>query len=97
MSLSMLNPNDEVIALLLDESAGRRGEAAAYTVGAKRLVRDSAGKVTLEAIESQEDFDQTARITGCFQRGKAIRDPATLEVIGWEMEEVPFARATAAN
>jgi hypothetical protein len=93
----MLDPNNEVIALLLDESASRHGEAAAYTGGAKRLVRDSTGKVSLEEIESQEDFDQTARITGCFQRGKAIRDPATLEVIGWEMEEVSFARATVAN
>jgi hypothetical protein len=92
----MLNPNDEVIALLLGESSGRAG-IRSYADGAARLVRDRAGRVSLEAIESQEDFDETARLTGCFQRGKPIRDPETLEVIGWEMEEVPFARAVVAN
>jgi hypothetical protein len=32
-----------------------------------------------------------ALTTGCFRRGKAIRDPRTREVIGYEMEEVQLA------
>jgi hypothetical protein len=29
-----------------------------------------------------------AKDTGCFRRARAIRDPKTFEVIGYEMEEV---------
>ncbi len=82
-----MNATDEVIALLLDESGSDR-KTGSYSDGATRLVRDVDGNISLEDIESEEDFDRTARITGCFIRGKAIRDPETLEVIGYEMEEV---------
>jgi hypothetical protein len=51
--------------------------------------------MSLEAIESDEEFERTARTTGCFRRGKAIRDPETREVIGYEMEEVSFLHAAA--
>jgi len=83
-----MHANCEVIALLLDESARERAKGPARLKGAQRLVRLADGRVTLEAIESRADFEETARITGCFRRGKAIRDPATREVIGYEMEEV---------
>lgn len=83
-----MDPNCEVIALLLADSVtGRRGSRAPIE-GAQRLVRRADGRVTLEDIESREDFEETARITGCFRRGKAIRDPETNEVMGYEMEEV---------
>jgi hypothetical protein len=29
-----------------------------------------------------------AKDTGCFRRGRAIRDPKTFEVIGYEMVEI---------
>lgn len=81
----------EVIALVLGERdrwhAGRLGE------GAQRLVRRADGRVVLEAVASEEEFERTARTTGCFRRGKAIRDPRTYEVIGYEMEQVPLLRA----
>ena len=83
-----MNPNSEVIALLLGESRGLRLGRRAYLNGAQRLIREPDGRVSLEAIESLEDFDRTARITGCFRRGKAIRDPETRKVIGYEMKEV---------
>jgi hypothetical protein len=85
-----MNADSEVIALLLPERVPRetlsvpRGRAA----GAQRLVRASDGRISLEDVESEEDFDRTARITGCFRRGKPIRDPGTREVIGYELEEV---------
>lgn len=81
-----MDANSEVIALLLSEPTGHGGRW--QIEGAQRLVRDPNGRVTLEDIESREDFEETARITGCFRRGKAIRDPQTREVIGYEMEEV---------
>lgn len=89
-----MHANCQVIALLLDESARERAGAPMRLEGAQRLVRLADGSVTLEDIESREDFEATARITGCFRRGKAIRDPATREVIGYEMEEI---RAGALN
>jgi len=83
-----MSTNNEVIALLLNEPDARSRGSRSYCAGAQRLVRDAAGRVSLEEIESEEDFERTASITGCFIRGKAIRDPETLEIIGYEMEEV---------
>ena len=83
-----MDRNCEVIALLIDESADGPKQNSRRVQGAQRLIRDREGRVCLEAIESQQEFDETARITGCFRRGKAIRDPKTREIIGYEMEEV---------
>lgn len=98
-SLSLESPkmdiDDEVIALLLPERS-RVGPRRGYTQGAQRLIRSSDGRISLEAIESEEEFERTAKSTGCFRRGKAIRDPATYEVIGYEMEEVSLAEAAVA-
>lgn len=90
-----MDANYEVIALLLDEHQARKFRRGDYCEGAQRLVRGSDGRVSLEAIESQEEFDRTARTTGCFRRGKAIRDPSTREIIGYEMEEVSILRAAS--
>jgi hypothetical protein len=83
----------EIIALVLDTAAARLPGARAQ--GAQRLIRSRDGRMSLEAIESDEEFERTARTTGCFRRGKAIRDPETREVIGYEMEEVSFLHAAA--
>ncbi len=93
-----MNPDSEIIALLLPEGITSRGAAARpdRARGAQRLVRDPNGRIVLEDVESQEDFERTARTTGCFRRGKPIRDPGTLEVIGYEMEEVPRVGAVSA-
>lgn len=80
-----MSTNGEVIAIVLADGGEVRYAAAK---GAQRLVRDPAGRISLEDVASQEEFEQTARRTGCFRRGKAIVDPATQEVIGYEMEEV---------
>ena len=85
----------EIIALVLGESNDNRWHAGQFGKGAQRLVRRPDGRVTLEQVESQEEFDRTARTTGCFRRGKPIRDPDTREVIGYEMEEVPLLRAAS--
>jgi hypothetical protein len=86
-----MNPNREVIALLLGDGAmqGRNGLAC----GAQRLLRDAAGRVSLEDVRSQDEFDRTARSTGCFKRGTPIYDPNSREIIGYEMEEVRLRRS----
>lgn len=81
-----MKSNSEVIALLLGERSA---------LGAQRLVRDEDGSIVLEDVESLEEFDATARTTGCFRRGTPILDPQSREVIGYEMEEVPPLQAMA--
>ena len=83
----------EIIALLLGEAGGERWQPRGFIAGAQRLVRGEDGTIELEAITDAEEFDATARTTGCFRRGKPIHDPETREVIGYEMEEVPMLRA----
>jgi hypothetical protein len=85
----------EIIAVLLADGSEQRWHSGEFGKGAQRLVRRSDGRVSLETVESQEEFDLAARTSGCFRRGKPIRDPETREVIGYEMEEVPVLRAAA--
>jgi hypothetical protein len=85
----------EIIALVLEDS-NEHWHANQLGEGAQRLVRRADGRVTLEPVESLEEFERTVRTTGCFRRGKPIRDPGTQEVIGYEMEQVPLLRAAAA-
>jgi hypothetical protein len=91
-----MDGNFEIIALLLGEAAENRWRAGQFGRGAQRLIRRGDGSVTLEEVESQEEFDRTAKTTDCFRRGKPIRDPRTSEVIGYEMEQVPVLRAASA-
>jgi hypothetical protein len=86
----------EIIALVLGEP-NERWHANQLGEGAQRLVRRADGRVALEPVESLEEFERTVRTTGCFRRGKPIRDPGTHEVIGYEMEQVPLLRAAAAG
>lgn len=78
----------EVIALVVDESVDDHEWESNECTGAHCLVRLADGHVSLEPVESQEEFDRIAKNTGCFRRGRAIRDPETLEVIGYEMEQI---------
>jgi hypothetical protein len=82
-----MDDKSEVIALVLEAALGRRWNSRESILGAKRLVRSADGRVSLEAIESEEEFQRTARTTGCFRRGKAIRDPVSREIIGYELEQ----------
>ena len=88
-----MKPVRETIALLLGEAGGDRWQPRGFIAGAQRLVRSGDGTMQLEAIADAEEFDATARTTGCFRRGKPIHDPQTREIIGYEMEDVPMLRA----
>lgn len=85
----------EIIAVVLGDATDRRWRAGELGRGAQRLVRRADGSVALEPVGSEEEFERTARTTGCFRRGKPIHDPYTHEVIGYEMEQVPLLRAAS--
>jgi hypothetical protein len=82
-----MNTDAKIIALVVDESATEPATDSLDSTGTHRLMREADGSVTLEPIESEEEFRRMAKDTGCFRRGRAIRDPKTSEVIGYEMEE----------
>ena|SRR5688572_8295853 len=84
----------EIIALVLGDPQERRWRPGQLGRGAQQLVRRPDGRVSLEPVASEEEFERAARTTGCFRRGKPIHDPHTHEVIGYEMEQVPLLRAT---
>ena len=67
----------EIIALVLGDTTDRRWHAGQLGKGAQRLVRLADGRVSLEPVTSEEEFERTARATGCFRRGKPIHDPHT--------------------
>lgn len=79
--------NNDTIALVFDENTDQHADELQNT-GAHRLFRGADGRLALEPVESIEDFERIAGSTGSFRRGKAIRDPRTAEVIGYEMEEI---------
>ena len=87
----------EIIALVLGDATDRRWSSGHLGKGAQCLVRGPDGRVSLQPVESEEEFERTARTTGCFRRGKPIHDPSTHEVIGYEMEQVPLLRAATAS
>ena len=74
----------EIIALVLGDVNERRWSAGQLGRGAQCLVRRPDGRVALKPVASEEEFERTARTTGCFRRGKPIHDPYTHEVIGYE-------------
>ncbi len=83
----------EILAVVLSDTNDRRWHSGQLGRGAQCLVRMPDGRVALEPVESEEEFERTTRTTGCFRRGTPIRDPYTQEVIGYEMEQVPLLRA----
>jgi hypothetical protein len=84
----LMERNSQVIALVIDDPAESGDGRSADDTGAHRLIRGADGRVSLEPVVSREDFERALKDTGCFRRGRAIRDPRTFEVIGYEMEEV---------
>jgi hypothetical protein len=94
--IPVMNTQAESIALLLTDAGAQRWHPEQFGEGALQLIRCADGHMQLQAVETAEEFDRIARTTGCFRRGKPIRDPQTREVIGYEMEEVPLLRDAGA-
>lgn len=80
--------SSEVIALLFPEQgpAGRGTESIATA-----LLRDAQGLLGLRSLVPDASVLRQARVVGRMNRGKPIVDPASREVIGYEIE--PLADA----
>jgi hypothetical protein len=75
----------EVIAVLVsgfDESGAQRATV---------ILRDREGHVRMQQMDAQDKFAVQAAQTSCFRRGKPVRDPATGQVVRYELERVKLA------
>jgi hypothetical protein len=79
----------EVIAFLMPDTAVEVFTGSnSLTQGASALLRDAAGKITIEPVTKDSAFVEQMMTTGCFRRGKPIVDPVTRQVMGYEMEMI---------
>jgi hypothetical protein len=56
--------------------------------GARVLVREEDGHLSLQSVNAESTFAHQAIQTGSFRRGSPIIDPVTNETLGYEMERV---------
>ncbi len=89
----MSTNRSEVVALLLPE--GEQEHAAHPEHRATLLIRRPNGDFALEQVDARLALARRAASTGCFRKGRPIIDPMTRQVMGYEMEEISFAPATA--
>jgi hypothetical protein len=73
----------EVIALLFPEKAPANAAAAPLVTA---LLRDAEGLMQLRSLAPDPALLRQARVAGRMNRGTPIVDPATREVIGYEIE-----------
>jgi hypothetical protein len=78
----------QVIALFMPETSVEVFTGPnSFFKGATALLRDAEGKMRIESVSS-EDFMEQSMTTGCFKQGKAIIDPVSRQVMGYEMEMI---------
>ena len=87
----------QVIALLLPDSPPEAPHLHPLKLGhnAMALMRDAAGRMSIEEVVADQDFMNHLVDTGCFRRGKPIVDPQSRQVMGYEMEKISVAQAYA--
>ncbi len=73
----------EVIAVFVPDGEMRSDSSATM------LVRDANGQISLQTVNPDTPIGRQAMRTGCFRRGKAIIDPVSRQMLGYEMELVP--------
>src|SRR5262245_22697035 len=92
-SAFMSTGKSEIVPLLLPE--GEEDDLAHPEHRATLLVRRADGQFALEQIDARVALARRAANTGCFRKGKPILDPATRQVMGYEMEEISLALSVA--
>jgi hypothetical protein len=87
----------QVIALLMPETTVEVfTDPNSFAQGVTALLRDAEGKMSIEKV-SEATFMEQVMTTGCFRRGKAIVDPVSRQVMGYEMEMLAHPYDTSAS
>lgn len=86
--------------LLLMEHGALDDKVASVPCGghdkATLWVHDENGELFAEEITSATEIASLtadAPVTGCYRRSRAIRDPSSGEITGYEMQQTGFARS----
>jgi len=88
----------QVIAFLLPETTVEIFTGPnSLSQGTTALLRDAEGKITIEPVTKDSAFVEQMLTTGCFRRGKAIVDPQSRQVMGYEMEMIDHPTDTYAS
>lgn len=72
----------EVIAVFLPEDEPRNQATATV------LLRNADGQMSIQSVSRDSALGREALRTGCFRQGKAIIDPVSRQMLGYEMERV---------
>lgn len=83
-----MDPEQEVIAILLDDGDEDWPEDGFDLESTTCLMRSPDGLISLSSADSQESLERSAEQSGVFRRGEPIIDPATGDVMGYELEEI---------
>ena len=78
----------EVIAVLLNDGDADWPADGFDLESTTCLIRNREGDFRLQRADSQEALERTAETTGVFKQGEPIVDPASGDVIGYELEEI---------
>ena len=74
--------NAEIIAVDLPDDEQRNPSTTTV------LLRTADGQISLQNVSRDSALGREALRTGCFRRGKAIIDPISRQMLGYEMERV---------
>ena len=74
--------NAEIIAIDLPDEEPRNPSRTTV------LLRTADGQISLQSVSRDSALGREALRTGCFRRGKAIIDPISRQMLGYEMERV---------
>jgi hypothetical protein len=87
----------KLIALLLPEADASRSRDEFDVDTATALMCDHEGRMSLAPLTREMPFAEQVMTTGCFRRGKAIIDPVSREVMGYEMEMISDAEMRSSH
>jgi hypothetical protein len=81
-----MDDDTEIIAIFLDDLDTEEIDDIDFT-NTSCLTRDASGSVRVEPTPSLEVLREVTESSGIFKRGRAIVDPVTGDVMGYELEE----------
>lgn len=90
-----MDDDTEVIAIFLDSGADLENPDALDFTETSCLLRDATGNVSVAPTPSAEVLRIGAENSGIFKRGTPIVDPASGDVMGYELEEDERFRVAA--
>ena len=87
-----MNDETEVIAIFIDEGGPAEESGDIDFTATSCLLRDATGSMHIKQTSATDAVRLGLENSGIFRRGTPIVDPASGEVIGYELEEIERIR-----